>query len=564
MTENFDIKDDIFERSIPFSVLTDDSLESFRDTLGLSMSCEEIRFCRDYYKGKNSAKIALSTLRFLDAISKDAKGSPDNLYITTLKTDHKDIFDSYVDLVKKQSILSHCENRPISLADAPDVANEYARITRKRTPQLLSRKDVYTPSGAPVFPHIDELCRMRLELLPATAFVLVSPASSMSDAEYLRAVDNFVSCDGLSDKIILARRISHGGIVTALTDVARGVLVDFFAIPDMPEAADLSRLVSDHRGRFILALQKSQIEFASAISEYYGLSISYFAKAIMGERFAFVTANNIKDTVDTPIIRKLSHPRVELSAHIKEGAFAPPEAITLTESGSGGTERVLTNGSIHLFGGYVSSTRAARLGDAPFSAAIQTALGAMLPILSCGVSRSDVWLKLKYTLADSTDSEALGESLSAMLGIYRVMSELYLSGESNVEYTSASEPSISVAAFSDSKNVKVLKKLLREHSGVYLLSFDRNESGMPSFESLRAMCDFYLECLRNKYVLSSAAVVGSIKDTLATMRSEFECRIADSATPFLSRDVYGIIVESSTPLRHGVFLGSTARTNDEI
>ena len=49
MTENFDIKDDIFERSIPFSVLTDDSLESFRDTLGLSMSCEEIRFCRDYY-----------------------------------------------------------------------------------------------------------------------------------------------------------------------------------------------------------------------------------------------------------------------------------------------------------------------------------------------------------------------------------------------------------------------------------------------------------------------------------------------------------------------------------
>ena len=78
------------------------------------------------------------------------------------------------------------------------------------------------------------------------------------------------------------------------------------------------------------------------------------------------------------------------------------------------------------------------------------------------------------------------------------------------------------------------------------------------------MCDFYLECVKNKYAISAAVVNGSIADTLAAMSSDLECRVADTAEPFLSRSVLGIIVESEIPLRHGVFLGSTAYSIDTI
>ena len=185
-------------------------------------------------------------------------------------------------------------------------------------------------------------------------------------------------------------------------------------------------------------------------------------------------------------------------------------------------------------------------------------------MIAAGVRRYDISLKVRYTLPDTVSDEALGASLASMLGVYRVMSELYISGESAVGYTSEGEPSVAVAAFSSSKNTRVLKKLIKENSGVYLLSFDSSECGLPSFESFRGMCDFYRECVDNRYALSAAAVNGSIKDTLDAMRSDFECKLAESAEPFLNKAVCGIIVESEIPMRHGVFLGSTTRLIDEL
>ena len=502
--------------------------------------------------------------QMLYAIAADAKKNPKNIYISSLETDNKDTFETYVDLVHKQSIITREQNAPLPLAAAPDVANEYTKISRKRTPQLLSMSELYKEDSSPVFPMTDELCKLDLRLASSTAFVLLSTTEPMSEGKYLRAVENFVSCEGLSDKIILARRISHGGIISALAEMSLGVLVDISAIPNMPESPELLHLVSEHRGRFILAIQKSHIEFSSAIAEYYGLSLTYFAKVIQGEQLIFVPANNISETVDLPLVRKLSNTSISLSAKIAKEASCADMIPLIFEPRRSGQTRDNSYGTIYLRNNSVSTVCAARLGDSPFSTSLRTALSAVLPIVATGVSRDDISLKVRYTLPDTVDEGSLGDSLSAMLGIYRVMSELYLSGESSVEYTNNCESSVAVAAFSSSKNAKVLKKLIKENSGLYLLSFDSAECDMPSFESLRAMCSFYLECVKNKYVLSAAAVNGSIADTLDAMKSDFECRIADSAAPFLSKSVFGIIVESEIPLRHGIFLGSTAYSIDSI
>lgn len=505
------------------------------------------------------------TPQVLDTIIADAKNNPKNILITTLETDNRDAFLTYVDLVHKQNIITRESNAPLPLADVANVANEYTKITRKRTPQLLSMSELYREDGTAVFPVTDDLCKLTFSLANGTAFVLLSASETMSDAEYLRAVENLVSCEGFSDKIILARRISHGGIISALSEMSSGALVDISAIPDMPESPEILHLVSEHRGKFILAIQKSHIEFSSAIAEYYGLSLTYFAKVIQGEQLVFVPANNISDTVDMPFVRRLSQHSVPLTAKIAEEPCAQIEPIPLVfEPRRSGDPRQNEYGTIYLRNNSVSSVCAAKLGDTPFYASLRTALSATLPIIATGVKRDDISLKVRYTLPDILSEESLGDSVAAMLGIYRVMSELYLSGESSAEYTNSIAPSVAVAAFSSAKNAKVLKKLIKENSGVYLLSFDCAECDMPSFESFRAMCDFYSECIKNKYVLSAAAVNGNIADALNAMKSEFECRTADSAEAFLNRSVFGIIVESEIPLRHGVFLGLTAHSADAL
>ena len=551
--------------NIPLSELTIQALEDLKREFELAMSYDELLIVRNYYMDKQYDSISPSTLKVLDAIAADAKKNAKNVCITELGTDNKDAFETYVDMVSKQSIITRRHNAPLALSDAANVANEYTKITRKRTPQLLSMSELYTEDGAPVFPMSDEFCKLNLKLANATAFVLVSPAEAMSRASYLRAVENFVSCEGLSDKIILARKISHGGILSALAEISSGVLVDVSSIPDMPEYPELLHLVSEHRGKFILAIQKSYIEFSSAIAEYYGLSLSYFAKVIGGEQLVFVPANNIGDTVDLPLVRKLSTTSVAMCAKIAEERLDNIDTLPVHfEPRRSGEARANTYGTIYLRNNSVSTVCASSLENAPFYASLGCALSATLPIIASGVSRDDISLKLRYTLPDTVTDESIGQSVAAMLGVYRVMSELYLSGESSLEYTNSTSPSLAVAAFSSSKNAKILKKLIKKDSGVYLLSFDRSECGIPSFESFRAMCDFYLGCVKNKYVLSAAAVNGSITDTLAAMRSDFECKTADSAEPFLSESALGIIVESEIPLDHGVFLGTTVYSIDTI
>ena len=543
------------EMLVKISALNDESIANFKSTLGISMSDDELILCRNYYRDHGRFDVPLSTLNLIGSIAEDLRKSPKALTITSLETNNKDVFETYVDMASKHCAVTHKKNAPLPLSAAPDVADGYSSITRKRTPELISINGIGQENGTPLFPKTDELCRYRTALAPTTAFALLTPVEPTTDAAYLKSVESFVSCDGISDKVILARKISRGGIITALSDVTSGALADIHAIPEACEYADLSILAAAHHGRFIIALTQANLEFASAIAEYYGLSVTYFAKVILGERLVFIPANNIADTVDMPLIRTLASRERARKIQIDEAFNPKAEPVQLING-----EREMSRGEILLCGNYVYSACASRLGSTPFSAALNTALQAVLSIIACGAERSDVSLKLRYTLPEG----APNDSLAAMLGVYRVMSELYLSGESAVEYTDKAEPLVSVAAFTSARNLKVINKLTHEHSGVYLLSFDRTESGMPSFESFRAMCDFYAERQKDKSVLAASSVNGSLSDTLSRMSSEFECKIADPDLPFYKGAVCGIIVESKIPLSHGVFLGTTVRKNTEI
>ena len=547
--------------SMPFSMLPDNALEDFKRSHELFMSIEELRRCRDYYKEKGYVDISETTLRLLDSISAEIRKNTDNILITSFEADSKDIFETYVDLASKQNKLSRIKNAPLPMSAIADVANGYSKITRKRTPAFIDMSATYNADGTPTFPAIDYICKTQVALPPATALVLVYPTEKMSKASYMRAVNSFISCDGLSDKIILTRQISHGGILKTLSSIASGVLLNIHALPDMPKAGDLSHLTGAHHGRFIIAINKANIEFATILAEYYGLSITYFAKTIFGDKLVFIPANNISDTVDLPLVRILTSAKTAHNARTKESSSAITDPLPLFNSKG---EPSAACGALILRGDSFGAVCATRLGDTPFCASMNAAIHAVLPIIASGVDRSDIALRVRYTLSERTDEASLGESISAMLGIYRVMSELYLSGESTVEYTDRTDPSVAVTAFSNKKNAKVLKKLIQENSGVYFLSFDRTERGMPSFESFRAMCDFHSECLKNKSILSAAAVIGSVENTLKKMSSDFECKIHDSARPFLNGAVSGIIVESSVPLRHGVFLGSTVLKTDTL
>ena len=137
MNENLEFNENPSEKSILFSTLTGDELSELKAELGLSMSTDTLLICQSYYREHGYNEISASVLHFLDTLAVCTKRTADNILINEVEADSREIFETYMDLMRKQSIISKSESAPLSLSSALEVANRYATITGKGTPREL-------------------------------------------------------------------------------------------------------------------------------------------------------------------------------------------------------------------------------------------------------------------------------------------------------------------------------------------------------------------------------------------------------------------------------------------
>ncbi len=555
MNENIQFKTDSLGRKMGlvknFSRLDNAALLSLKETYMLSMTLDELVMCKNIAAKNGTTEMSISALYLLDELIADVKKDPKNIAISSFSTDSKEIFETYEDLIKRYSVISRKSKAMLPLADAFEVAAEYASLTGKTVPALPRLCGITKYDGTRLYPLSNENYK-NASFLSDTVFALITPTREMSNTEYDSVVEDFISYETLAENIRFVKKISFGGIIRALSKAGHGVAISPCALPDMPSVIEPSHLVSEHHGRFLIALSNSQLDFANILCEPYCLAITPFAKSTLENKIFIKRENNSPLSLDLELLQTLSSFGKGVRACAVNEEKAEKRGALELEN----LPTTIAKKSV--------SVLAAELGKAPFPVSIDTALSAILAGIAQGIPRSEVSLKVKYSFSESFDEESVGANISAILGIYRVMSELYMSGEASAEYSNAHAPYISVSAIAEAPPKKIPTAFCHEHSGVYLLSFERSECGIPNFESFRGMCDFYQKILKASTVRSATAVCGDIQAALSSMSAEFECEIKDTAWHLCQGDMLGIIVECDAPIEFGAFLGTTHPKTEEF
>ena len=492
-----------------FSAYTDKMLSATIEDLGLFMSVTDLNFCREHYARHGVSNITLSEIYMLDELIKASRNTAANSAVTELLTDNTDLRETYCDLYEKYQYLCGENTRPLSLEKAANVCSSYLyKIGAYDKSEKAARK----------LSAEKKLTLKLSQIADNTAFSLITPTVETDD--YNASVLAFMSDSEVESLMICARRIDSCGIAAALADMADGIYADLYSIPEMPEQRELSDLVSACHTRVIIATQKQVLPELTAIAERYGLSLSYFAKAVQSDKLTLSNPEGRRVQIDTSLIRAL---RSSLVGQVFD-----------------------------LCG------EAAKY----FYHAANTVVSAILPIIALGTDRASIRLNTIYRLPKMLCSAPLGGSLATVLGAYRVMCELCLPDMPKIEYSDDVDIDFDATAYLSNNGEHIGDKFRTEGSYVYLLSFDRTESGLPNFASLRAMCDFYRGEVVAGKVRSAKAIDGTPIEAIEKMEGICRFSAAENNAGILVEKIEGLIVETSEPQKFGILLGKLAPNSE--
>ena len=485
-----------------FSDYNDKTLSEMMADLDLFMSLSDLAFCRDHYALRGRNDISLSEIYLLDELVKASRKMLRSASVTELLTDNSDIRETYSDLYEKHRYLRGDSPLPLSLETAANTCSEY--LCKIGAYNRQERKNI--PSCAE-----EKLSLNMSSIAQNTAFVMLTPTEENED--YLPSALEFIA--EAEDAIICAREIDSCGIASALADMADGVYTDLSAIP-ATSVFELSHLVTECHGRIVIATKKELLPELIAIAEGFGLSLTYFAKAVSSDTLTARCTNGRMISVDTALIRAL---RSSLRA----------ERFELCQDAS-----------------------------EYFYRAVSTTVSAILSAVCLGSDRSQIRLNTRYLFPSAPSPSACSFALATVLGAYRVMCELCLPDIPKTKYRDDDGVYFDATAYISIGRSYIPREFSAERSYVYLLSFDRTESSLPDFSSFRSMCDFYRTCVITSRVISANAIEDTPRNTIAKMDTLCRFCAAENISDILDRRLQGMIVESSDPLKFGILLGKVA------
>ena len=486
-----------------FSDYNDKTLSEMMADLDLFMSLSDLAFCRDHYARRGRNDVSLSEIYLLDELVKASRGMLRSASVTELLTDNSDIRETYSDLYEKHRYLRGDSPLPLSIEAAAGTCFEY-----------LCKIGAYNRQERNIPPCAEEKLSLNMSSIAQnTAFVMLTPTEENLD--YLPSALEFIA--EAEDAIICAREIDMCGIASALADMADGVYADLSAIPQMPSVFELSHLITECHGAIVVATKKELLPELIAIAEGFGLSLAYFAKAVSSDTLTVRYTSGRMISVDTALRSSLQAERFELCGEVSEY----------------------------------------------FYRAVNTTISAILSAVCLGSDRSQIRLNTRYLFPSALTPLTCSCALATVLGAYRVMCELCLPDIPKIKYRNDDETYFDATAYISIGRSDIPREFSAERSYVYLLSFDRTESGLPNFSSFRSMCDFYRTCVITSRVISAKAIEDTPRNTIVKMDTLCRFCAAENISDILDRRLQGMIVESSEPLKFGILLGEVA-PNGEI
>lgn len=307
-------------------------------------------------------------------------------------------------------------------------------------------------------------------------------------------------------------RISEYGLLHTLSAISSGIYTDVTVIPSYTKESGADFLINGEIGRYLVAFDKSILGEIRIAADACGLNAIYFAK-----------------TTSDGIFRQRQYP--DISAVIP---------VTLIES----VVSSVTEASFDLTDENVI--------EAIYKNAILSSASAVLSMIAKGASRKDMTLYNEYHFPSLRDPRTLGCSLAALLGVYRSVAELCIPEKSKIRYVDCLDtPMLHTDVKIKNCPPKLNAELFIPDKELYLLSFNTDDSGIPDFESLRAMWKYFSSIVDSGDVLAATDITPSTIDILNDKRVILD----ENTENILHSQRYGIIFATDKTPLHGVRIG---------
>ena len=531
-----------------FCGYTPQIMEQMKHDLNIGMSLQALLYCATYYRTQEKRDPFIEELKMLDRFVAAQPASATFFAPTELLTNDHFVAETYADMMQKRRILNPNAKHPCTVAEAFTIADAYLeRAGKSRTlPSLLSLTEeqknhpfAAAESNCAVSPS----AAFRFRVLPkGTAsleggdlLVLLLPTSQNRKERYGVSVSDLFNTPAATGLMKRIYTVSESGLLGTLLDIAEGVWIDPSRLASCGEDVPFTMLSDFYAGDCLVRIASKHYEALYKKAQTNGIRAIAFASVANGTKFSFAYGHEVLFTLESDFLRSL-FPLRPITARLADEHSTEMAKIARVPIGSTSCSYIQSKVNDKKQDTYsLTHALCASACSAPRSSFFRNALDTLLvPVLSLAaagcdftVQRLALGLELPQSYSDPTIA---GECLSAILGIYRVQTELAIPSSSSTILTKAelSHPRITAFALANTAPPAPAEFTVAGNR-VYCLAPETQENGLPVFASVRKLLEL-LTSLRRKGVLQSAHIIchESITDGNRSMNtSKLRCRLLD-------------------------------------
>ncbi len=532
-----------------FCLASPDLLIGIKSYFGLSADLPLLTVIQRHFATVQRREPTSDELILLDAYFTAEPTDPSRFDLSSLSSDDPRIGETYDDLRAKAAELGR--KLPFDLTELFGFGQLCLSYVGRREPR---NERVFSGNGA-----LLSLCT-----LPDSSPALVSSDSvraaldlSPTPSEKARTVTDclvHVSGDGESFVAALASLMISGrgrftvgdaalcgtGRLNALLKLSAGALIDLSVLPDLTL---LSLAERSDSSAFLTVSGASAAQFVAEAGRF-GLTARVCGRTDKFKRLTVVTGNGMPLTLSTEFLAT-AVPRFSLTAEVmrREPSAVSDRGFDITTADASGHSRNIAAASGRTL-------TAVGVKSLSFDDACLTLIEGVGRLVAAGADLNDVRASVELRLPSLTDKVLVGDAVGALLGLYRVQTELCLrTSGGRVDF---GEPGLG-AVLTARVDAPLPDRLVSPGSRVYLLAPRADEFGLPRFSDLRRLYEYVRGLIKNGEIISAKTVGRSGLDgAIAACSVEHPLYSVGEKTDVSG--LGGFIVESENEL-DGVFLG---------
>lgn len=528
-----------------FNSMNSNQLSELVQRNEFSFSIDQLIFIQGYFKNEKKSLPTYEQLFFFDTLNKIKISKKEDLAIfsATAEEGTDSIMQASRDLLTKRSLCKLKTYGAMPVSVAANIASEYLKYVGygendKAFISAFGKKNlgyyIHTDDDIPLFTFASgEQTADTEEETPLpyeNAFVMLCPACDMDYSEYKERVLTFSDIPEVSSVIAEFNAIEEDyGIYGILSKEKRGIFVNLAGIPEVEKDENgrvlkLSTLISSCIGRYVFTTHNTSVGLLNRIANEHSLLAFVFAARNVSGSFTLETIKNPDFSFNLDFLRRISQFKAHCEYRFSQEIDQPlgkRQNVFLTDGRSPIRQTYRAEKTLD-FGSTIACATSRKLSSTPHKSAAISVLDAVTSLVTKGVAKNAISLRISYTLLGNTDdSIELGKNLSAVLGAYRSMIELCVSDYSPIIMYNKSKRDITVLASAKPPIKRIKSEFFCKSTKVYFIPYTYIEDGMPNYADYRTkLYDFYAMLDKN-YVKSTFAVNENLSTIIKNIPTEY-------------------------------------------